>query len=386
MTTVSASAREHVVHPDWAEPSTWLPQLAAHLHAAEPGALHLDATGGDVPATVLQEVVLAACARLAPGVALPELILHDDPDELAAHGDLPAAPAHAAPPAATVGEAVERARAVKRIADEARDRIERWRFERASAPTPTEPLVTVRVPTWRGHELLVRRALPSVLNGGYRNVEVLVCSDGPDPLARAAVEELARRDPRLRYLELPERPVYPQTKINLHRVGGVHAINRALDEARGDVICPLDHDDAFTYDHIAQLLDAHVRTGSDFVYGQSVCEMEHGVWAMNGSAPLRHGSLSHGSVLYSARLAHLRYDPEAWLLREPGDWNLFRRMGQAGAAATLVPATVLVHFGERSSIDCRDTIPPQATPAEELADLRAGTGAWLLRVPLAPAA
>jgi hypothetical protein len=101
----------------------------------------------------------------------------------------------------------------KHVLDAAHARLDRWRYD--SAPEPPahgEPLVTVRIAIWGDVTPLLTVALPSVLNGSWPNVEVLVCSDGPQPHARAALE--AHPDPRVRYLELPERPSYPD-----HRTG-----------------------------------------------------------------------------------------------------------------------------------------------------------------------
>jgi hypothetical protein len=385
MTTVTRTAADRLLRPDWERPATWLPHLAAHLAAPDPGALHLDATGDDPPAAVVLAMLSQACGALAGARPLPEIVLHDDPAELVSHAGLPAP--EVGPEIADEPErSLARARTAKLVADAARAHVDRWRYERAPAPGRRDPLVSVRIPTWRGHETLVDRTLPSVLGGHYEHLEVVVCSDGPDPLARAAVEEVARRDPRVRFLELPERPVYPRAKINLHRIGGTAAANATIDAARGDFVCPLDHDDAFTYDHVSTLLGACERANADFAYGQSVCEVENGVWSMNGFEPLRHGGISHGSVMWSSRLAHMRYDADAWLLREPGDWNMFRRMAQAGSVPAYIRATVLVHFAERTSIDSVDVVPPEATVEQALADLRATGAGWLLRTPIPAAA
>jgi hypothetical protein len=379
MTDVTAPPAT-LLRPDWAQPSTWLPQLAAHLRTPD-GVLHLDATGDDPPAAVVHTVLGETCAALARG-PLPEILLHDDPDELAAIGALPAAPAPAELDAASADEALQRARAVKEIADRARDHIDGWRFQQRTAPDTREPLVTIRIATWKGHERLVQRTLPSVLNGSYPRIEVVICSDGPDADARRAVQDVARRDPRVRYLELPERPSYPAAKINLHRIGGTDAVNAALDDARGDFICPLDHDDAFTKDHVSTLLEAFRRSGKDFLYGQALCELPDGTWGVNGFSPLRKGDISHGTVMYSSRLAHMRYDADGWVLGEPGDWNLWRRMLSMGVASGFVPAVNLVHFAERTSIDMVREEPQEPGADEALADLRATPGAWLLTVAL----
>jgi len=261
------------------------------------------------------------------------------------------------------------------------------------APDPwaeREPLVSVRIPTWKGHELLVHRAIPSVLNGLYRNLEVVVCSDGPDPDARAAV--LGVGDPRVRYLELPERPLYPEHRWSFWRTAGTRAVNHALDGCRGAFIAPLDHDDAFTDDHIPRLLAVARNAQADMVHAQAMMERPAGSWDVLGRAPLTEGYVTHGSVLYSSRLAAQRMDPDCWLLDEPADWNMWRRMRELGASIAFDPHVVLIHFGERTSIgtERKQPIPEELSPAPEvlLADLGRTGLRWMLdvRLPVAVAA
>jgi hypothetical protein len=259
---------------------------------------------------------------------------------------------------------VEHARWAKQVLDAVQSDIDRAAFEVAPRPgLNSDSLVTVRIPTFGSAELLVERAIPSVLAGAHQNLELLVCSDGPQPHARAAVEAIA--DPRVRYLELDDRPTYPSRKESFWQVAGTYPVNRLLDEARGEVIAPLDHDDGFTYGHIPRLLE-ELMHGGDFAYGQAMTEYPLGDWRLLGSAPLRYGEIVHATVLYSSRLGHMRYDPYAWLLDEPGDWNMWRRIQATGASVRHLAEPVAVHFKERSSIggEPRD-------PADVLADLAA---------------
>lgn len=100
-----------------------------------------------------------------------------------------------------------------------------------SPPPPVDgPLVTVVTATYRpGPDLDV--AVGSILAQTWRNLEVLLVDDcsGPESLAR--LEEVAARDPRVRVLQMPEN-------------GGTYRIrNRALQEARGDLVTFQDDDD-----------------------------------------------------------------------------------------------------------------------------------------------
>jgi glycosyltransferase involved in cell wall biosynthesis len=238
----------------------------------------------------------------------------------------------------------------------------------------------VRIPTWNGVAGLVGHAIPSVLGGTYRNVEVLVCSDGPDPAARGAVEAIA--DPRVRYLELPARPAYPAHKLSFWQTTGLRPANHALDRARGAFIAPLDHDDAFTADHVERLLDTARRERADLVHGQALCERPGGPPVVVGSGPFARGQIAHGAVLYSSRLAHLRYDPHCWVLNQPGDWNMWSRMAAAGAHTAYEPAVVVAHSRELTSIgaDHDVRLPAAPTDGELIADVRATDARWLLDV------
>jgi glycosyltransferase involved in cell wall biosynthesis len=374
-----------VLAPDWRRPLEWLPPLAAYVVAAPlegDTCLALDARGGDLPIELVGGLVEWACGYLSEGRPFAEVLFVVDDVDVAGE------------PVAGAADLVERlglsvralrpepaelvlhARWAKALVDGLQNHIDSALL--AAAPLPElsgTPLVTVRIPTFGSTDLLVERAIPSVLTGRYRNVEVLVCSDGPQPHAREAVEAIT--DPRVRYIELPERPVYPpHRKESFWQVAGTAAVNRLIEEARGDLIAPLDHDDAFTVDHIPLLLDALRREQADFAYGQAMTEWTNGSWEVLGSAPLRHAQIVHASVMYTRRLAHMRYDPDAWIWGEPGDWNLWRRMQDAGAEIRHVPAPVAVHFREGSSVAGRESdADPIAAMAEDL--LSTGASALL---------
>ena len=394
----TGAARKLWLSPDWCRPETWLGALSAYVATAPHDGstcLALDASASpELGADVVAALAAEACERLAGDAPFAEVLVVADP---VADALIPVASAadvrHALGAAAAAlpesdDEIVAAARWGKALADDLRDMTDAWRFNGADGGwDEPEPLVTVRIPTWKGVEGLVGRAIPSVLGGSYRNVELLVCSDGPDPAARAAVEAIT--DPRVRYLELPERPVHPSHPWSFWETTGLRPSNAALDEARGTFICPLDHDDAFTRDHIAELLAAARRTRADLVYGQALCENAAGPPHLVGAAPLQHGHIAHGTVLYSRRMAHLRYDTACWLLGEPGDFNLWRRMAGIGARVEHLPRVVLAHSRERTSIedDPRSACMGRRDAADLAPDILGTDARWLLDVrPLAACA
>jgi SAM-dependent methyltransferase len=385
--------------PDWRRPETWLGALARYVANADAGrstCLCLDARGEDI--ALVAELAATACETLAPDGDFADVLIVDWPADMSrtipvsSGDDVLAALGRGLPrPPAEPEQVVAAARRGKALADELRAIAEHHDFTRAGDPwEDPEPLVTVRIPTWKGHERLVSRTIPSILEGTYSNVEVLVCSDGPDPVARAAVEALAARDPRVRFLELPERPAHPSHPWSFWETTGLRAANRALDEARGRFVAPLDHDDEFTATHIADLLACAREQRADLVHAQALCEQRSGPPQLVGSSALAHGHVCHGAVLYSARLAHLRYDTACWLVEEPGDWNMWRRMAALGARTAYLDRVVLLHTAERTSIEHRvddDTIRfgTERCAADLAPDVLGTDARWYLDVDFARA-
>jgi hypothetical protein len=373
----------------WRRPLEWLPVLSAFI-AAVPAerdvTLNIDARSADLDAVAVRQLIATACDYLAEGADFANVVL------LEGSADAPASceQVHTAPellerisvlapaPAETPDAIVRHARWSKALVDVLQAQIDRAIF--AATPRPAQgrmPLVSVRIPTFGATELLVERAIPSVLAGIYPNIELLICSDGPQPHARDAVARF--EDSRVRYLELPERPRYPSRPEAFWQTAGTFATNELLDAAKGEYIAPLDHDDAFTIDHIPRLLAAMVDGGGDFAYGQAMREEMSGGWRILGHSPLTYGFIVHATVMYSRRLGHLRYDPHAWLLDEPGDWNMWRRMRNAGAAIRHVPAPVAVHWRERSSIGGRNR-DPEVRIADTANDVLQTSAAALMQI------
>jgi glycosyltransferase involved in cell wall biosynthesis len=109
-------------------------------------------------------------------------------------------------------------------------------------------LVSVVIPTADRSDLVVR-AVQSVLSQSYRDLEVIVVIDGPDPGSRAAVSGVS--DPRVRSLELDER------------VGPGAARNAGVAESRGTWIAFLDDDDEWLPERVERQLETARRVAGD---------------------------------------------------------------------------------------------------------------------------
>lgn len=193
-----------------------------------------------------------------------------------------------------------------------------------------EPLVTIRIATRDRPELLMERSLASALRQTYERIEVLVVGDGCDDRTARAIEQL--RDPRVRYVNLPVPGRYPVEPTRRWRVAGTKPMNAALDLSAGAWIAPCDDDDEFTDDHVETLLGAAKASRSEFVWSKSLYysaeSPETGVEV--GQPQFGRGATTHGAIMYSLGLDFIRYSPTSDRMREPADWNLFRRMRLSG--------------------------------------------------------
>jgi len=193
-----------------------------------------------------------------------------------------------------------------------------------------EPLVSVRIASYQRTDELMDVAIASVLAQTYQRFEIIVVNDGPNPATRAAIEKLG--DPRIRYDEFSRRNVYPEDRHSRWMVAGSPGMNRGANLATGEWIAPLDEDDSFTADHIEKLLAIARSEQVELAYGaleqkNLINSTSDTIW----SFPPEISRFSFQSSIYLRALnSAFRYDESSWTVREPGDWNLIRRMTAAG--------------------------------------------------------
>lgn len=126
---------------------------------------------------------------------------------------------------------------------------ERVRMTGGPQTRPTDPTITVIIPAYRA-EATIARAVASVLGQTDPDFELIVSSDDRvDYLAVLA--GLGVTDPRLR-----------QVSTGNVGSGEAPARNTAIVAARGELIAPLDADDALTPDRLARLRALASATGA----------------------------------------------------------------------------------------------------------------------------
>jgi len=211
-----------------------------------------------------------------------------------------------------------------------------------------KPLISVIIPTYNRAKVLTERAIPSVLKQTYQNFELIIIGDH----CTDNTEELVKKfdDKRIKFYNLPKRGDYPTNPYYRWMVAGSVPGNKGLELASGKWIACFNDDDELSEDHLEVLLDHAVKEGYEMVYGVVQMEIEPGKWVNVGSHPLKLGSICRLSVLYSARLKFFKDDLNAWKYEEPCDYNLWRRMKEAGVRIGFLNKVVGKHYLERQSM------------------------------------
>lgn len=150
-------------------------------------------------------------------------------------------------------------------------RIARRRYEHLYSNPQEDPLVSVCVPTYNRGQILIERAVASVLSQTYTNLELIVVGDH---CTDNTVELISRiKDSRLRFYNLASRERnYPPTVENHWLVGGAVPTNKAMELARGQWIARVDDDDTWSPDHIEVLLRFAQQNLYEFVSGMYLGE------------------------------------------------------------------------------------------------------------------
>jgi len=216
---------------------------------------------------------------------------------------------------------------------------------KASHPAPERPLVSVCVATYNRKDTLLSRCIPSVLAQTYPEWELVVVGDGCTDGTAEAMAGLS--DPRLRFLNLPERGRYPEDPERRWMVAGTAPMNHALTLARGDWVTHLDDDDEYVPDRVEKLVAFAREHACDVVWHPFWCEDEHGRWTVNQAPEFAWTMVTTSSVFYRSWFTRVLWDPDAHRLLEPGDWNRFRRIKYLDPVARRCPEPLLRHYRER---------------------------------------
>lgn len=114
-------------------------------------------------------------------------------------------------------------------------------------------LISVIIPTYKRYPDMVKRALNSVINQSYQNIEVIIVDDSPEDFeGRTAVENmiLSLNDNRIRYIK------------HSSNMGACAARNTGIKESKGEYLAFLDDDDEWLESklekQIAMMMDSSI--------------------------------------------------------------------------------------------------------------------------------
>ena len=206
----------------------------------------------------------------------------------------------------------------------------------------SDPLVSVCIATSDRAAVLAERALTSMKEQTYRNLEVIIVGDRCDDDTEAVVAGF--NDPRFTFFNLETRGPYPRPGSTRWMVAGTNAANYAMQRITGDLVTHLDEDDTYEPHRIETLVRELQRTEADLVFHPFYWEHEDRSWTILGNGVFEHGQTGTGLVLYHHWFARIPWDVNAFRTGEPGDWNRFRKFKALGARMHYVDQILSRHW------------------------------------------
>ena len=127
-----------------------------------------------------------------------------------------------------------------------------------------EPLTAILIPT-HDHVGTIDLAVRSALEQTVADLEVLVVGDGVGEGMRELVAGIARREPQVRFLDLPKGPHHGE----VHRAA-------AIETTRAGTVCYLCDDDLLLPDHVESMLE--LLADADLAHSQNGYFDPEGDW------------------------------------------------------------------------------------------------------------
>lgn len=224
-------------------------------------------------------------------------------------------------------------------------KIARTKYKRLYRNSMENPLVSVYIPTYNRAELLIERAVTSVLAQTYTNFELVIVGDHCTDNTEELVAQI--NDPRIRFYNIPKRGKRYPDDVEIHWLAGpVVAANKALELCRGKWIARIDDDDTWTPDHIETLLRFAQQGNYEFVSASYIAK-RHGEknivdgakanssYYTNNGVDLNDDSPKIGGTstwLYRSYLRFIKYNIDCWRKswNRVNDIDLSLRMFHAG--------------------------------------------------------
>jgi hypothetical protein len=206
----------------------------------------------------------------------------------------------------------------------------------------SEPLVSICVVTAERADLLLERSVASILAQTYRNLQIVIVGDHCPGDTGHKLAQL--RDDRISFTTLPERGPYPPLERERWFVARANAQNAALAQCEGHFITHLDDYDRFASVRIEQLVQACLAQRVEFSWHPFRAQREAGDWEVIGDGRFSVDQVNSGAVFYHRYFTRFKWDPLAYRLDEPGDWNRFRKIRMLQPRMLFFAEPLLDHY------------------------------------------
>lgn len=194
------------------------------------------------------------------------------------------------------------------------------------------PLISIYIPTYNRGEILIERAVKSILNQTYTNFELIIVGDCCTDNTTELVNQV--KDDRIRYFNIPTRGYrYPPTAINHWYNGSTVAANTALSMVRGAWIARNDDDDIWTEDHLEKLLRFAIKGDYEFVSSNYKTISSEGVENVINCSKDEIPIGGTQTWFYRSYLSFVKYNKDCWRKKwnRVNDTDLQERIFKAGA-------------------------------------------------------
>lgn len=145
----------------------------------------------------------------------------------------------------------------------------------------------------KNRDIKLKRAIESILNQTYQNFELIVIADGCDLTVKIVSEY---------YRNLLDKSKIQGFKIDKQRLWSGAIRNVGLDNAKGDIICYLDSDDMFEFDHLQFIAENFKKDWSYF--DERI--FKNGNWHVNKC------NINHFGVCGTSNIAHIKTNIVRW--------------------------------------------------------------------------
>ena len=179
------------------------------------------------------------------------------------------------------------------------------------------PLVSVITPTFKRHDLLINRCIPSVCKQTYPRIQHIIVSDGYD----ASLESKL-------WNKFIDYDFIAKKSANAAR-------RRGLVMSRGELIVHLDDDDAYRKNHISALVRAFAENpGIQWAYTDMVQHFPDREDKIIGSDPPEYRGIGTPMIMHRRELADTAFFGSE---SRSDDWNMVKQWLDAGAKYVHVP-------------------------------------------------